>query len=165
MVPLGISSAAAVAVGQAIGARELARAQRLGYIAVGLGCTFMTCSAVLFLLMPRWILSIYTTDVGVLTTGVGLLAIAAVFQLFDGLQTVLTGALRGAGNTSIAMWVNFAGYWILGLPVGYYLCFLRGYGIMGIWWGLTLALILISLTLLLAWRKQWRTAGSMITSS
>ena len=159
MVPLGISSAAAVAVGQAIGAKEMARARRLGYIAVALGCTFMACSAVLFLLVPRSILAVYTTDVGVLTTGVGLLAIAAVFQLFDGLQTVLTGALRGAGNTSIAMWVNFAGYWLLGLPIGYYLCFLQGYGIMGIWWGLTLALILISLTLLVAWRKQWRTAG------
>jgi len=159
MVPLGISSAAAVAVGQAIGAKEMERARRLGYIAVALGCTFMACSAVLFLLVPRSILAVYTTDVGVLTTGVGLLAIAAVFQLFDGLQTVLTGALRGAGNTSIAMWVNFAGYWLLGLPIGYYLCFLQGYGIMGIWWGLTLALILISLTLLVAWRKQWRTAG------
>ncbi len=156
MVPLGISSAAAVAVGQAIGARELARARRLGYIAVGLGCTFMACSAVFFLLVPRRILSVYTTDAGVLTTGVSLLAIAAAFQLFDGLQTVLTGALRGAGNTRIAMWVNFAGYWLFGLPVGYYLCFSRGYGIMGIWWGLTFALILISLALLGAWRRHWR---------
>ena len=79
-----------------------------------------------------------------LATGVSLLAIAAVFQLFDGLQTVLTGALRGAGNTSTAMWMNFAGYWLLGLPLGYFLCFHSGYGLMGLWWGLTVALILIS---------------------
>jgi MATE family multidrug resistance protein len=160
MVPLGISSAAAVAVGQAIGGRDPARARRMGYIAVGLGCSFMACSAVTFLLIPRRILSIYTSDAGVLAVGASLLAIAAVFQLFDGLQTVLTGALRGAGNTRIAMWVNFAGYWLFGLPVGYFLCFHRGYGVMGLWWGLTMALVLISLTLLGAWRRHWRMPAS-----
>ncbi len=159
MVPLGVSSAAAVAVGQAIGAGDQGRARRMGYIAVGLGCTFMACSALLFLSVPRWILGIYTTDPGVLATGVSLLAIAAVFQLFDGLQTVLTGALRGVGNTSVAMWTNFAGYWLFGLPVGYFWCFSRGYGLMGLWWGLTMALILISLTLLVAWRRHWRLAA------
>ena len=159
MVPLGVSSAAAVAVGQAIGAGEPGRARRMGYIAVGLGCTFMACSALLFLTVPRWILGIYTTDIGVLTTGVSLLAIASVFQLFDGLQTVLTGALRGVGNTHVAMWTNFAGYWLFGLPVGYYLCFHCGYGVMGLWWGLTLALILISLTLLGTWRRHWQSVG------
>ena len=159
MVPLGVSSAAAVAVGQAIGAGDQGRARRMGYIAVGLGCTFMACSALLFLSVPRWILGIYTTDPGVLATGVSLLAIAAVFQLFDGLQTVLTGALRGVGNTSVAMWTNFAGYWLFGLPVGYFWCFSRGYGLMGLWWGLTMALILISLTLLVAWRWHWRLAA------
>jgi MATE family multidrug resistance protein len=159
MVPLGISSAAAVAVGQAIGGRDPKTARRMGYIAVALGCTFMACSAATFLAIPRYILSIYTTDLGVLATGVSLLAIAAVFQLFDGLQTVLTGALRGAGDTRIAMWANFAGYWLFGLPVGYVLCFQKGYGVMGLWWGLTIALILISLTLLLAWRRHWRMAA------
>ena len=158
MVPLGISSAAAVAVGQAIGGRSFALARRMGYMAVGLGCTFMACSAALFLAIPQRILSIYTTDVGVLATGVSLLSIAAVFQLFDGLQTVLTGALRGVGNTRIAMIVNFVGYWLFGLPVGYVLCFQRGYGIAGLWWGLTIALILISLALLVAWRRHWRRA-------
>jgi MATE family multidrug resistance protein len=159
MVPLGISSAAAVAVGQAVGGKNFARARRMGYMAVGLGVGFMACSAAAFLAIPQRILSIYTTDVGVLITGASLLAIAAVFQLFDGLQTVLTGALRGVGNTSVAMWVNFAGYWLFGLPVGYYLCFHRGYGVMGLWWGLTIALILISLTLLGAWQRHWRMAA------
>jgi MATE family multidrug resistance protein len=161
MVPLGISSAAAVAVGQSIGAGEPAKARRMGYIAVALGCTFMACSAVAFLVIPLPILTIYTTDSGVLATGVTLLAIAALFQLFDGLQTVLTGALRGVGKTTIAMWVNFAGYWLFGLPVGYYLCFSRGYGVAGLWWGLTIALIGISLTLLGAWRKHWQGASAL----
>jgi len=57
------------------------------------------------------------------------------------------------------MWTNFAGYWLFGLPVGYYLCFHCGYGVMGLWWGLTLALILISLTLLGTWRRHWQSVG------
>jgi MATE family multidrug resistance protein len=156
MVPLGVSSAAAVAVGQAIGRGDPLAARRSGYIALGLGCGFMACSAAAFLLFPMNILRIFTTDTGVLSAGVGLLAIAAAFQLFDGAQTVLTGALRGAGNTSIAMWVNFAGYWLFGLPIGYFLCFHRGYGIVGLWWGLTMALIVIALVLLAAWQRRWR---------
>jgi len=156
MVPLGTASAAAVAVGHAVGRGEPAAARRTGYIAVGLGCAFMACAAAVFLLFPLNILRVFSTDPGILAAGVSLLAIAAAFQLFDGLQTVLTGALRGAGNTSIAMWVNFVGYWLLGLPLGYLLCFRSGYGVMGLWWGLTLALILISLALLFAWQRHWR---------
>ncbi len=153
MVPLGISSAAAVAVGQAIGAGEPVRARRLGYIAVGLGVAFMACAALAFILIPLPILRIYTRDPSVLLTGVSLLAIAAAFQLFDGLQTVLTGALRGVGNTRIPALANFAGYWVFGLPIGYLLCFNLGYGLPGLWWGLTIALILISITLLITWHR------------
>jgi MATE family multidrug resistance protein len=159
MVPLGTASAAAVAVGHAVGRGEPLAARRTGYIAVGLGCAFMAFAAAVFLLFPLNILRVFSTDPGILATGVSLLAIAAAFQLFDGLQTVLTGALRGAGNTSTAMWINFAGYWLLGLPLGYFLCFHGGYGLMGLWWGLTLALILISLALLFAWQRHWRVAG------
>jgi MATE family multidrug resistance protein len=103
------------------------------------------------------ILRLYTTDSGVLHTGASLLAIAAAFQLFDGIQTVATGALRGVGNTRTPMIVNFAGYWLFGLPIGYFLCFHSHYGVMGLWWGLTLALIVISIVLLAAWRNHWRT--------
>lgn len=156
MVPLGISSAAAVAVGQAIGRGEPAVARRSGFIAIGLACAFMACSAVAFLTVPRTILHIYTNDRSVLRLGVGLLGIAALFQLFDGIQTVATGALRGVGNTRVPMLVNLGGYWLFGLPVGYVLCFYLGYGVMGLWWGLTLALIVISLVLLGAWQRQWR---------
>jgi MATE family multidrug resistance protein len=156
MVPLGISSAAAVAVGQAIGRRDPAAARADGSIAIGLACAFMSCAAVAFLVIPERILGFYTRDSGILHTGVLLLGIAAVFQLFDGIQTVATGALRGIGSTRLAMSVNFVGYWVLGLPVGYLLCFRYGYGVRGLWWGLTLALIAISLVVLNAWRVQSR---------
>jgi MATE family multidrug resistance protein len=153
MVPLGISSAAAVAVGQAIGRGAIATARRNGYISLSLGCLFMAASALSFLSFPLLILKVYTKDPTVLRLGVGLLAIAALFQLFDGVQTVATGALRGLGNTRGPMIVNLAGYWLVGLPIGYALCFRYGLGIYGLWWGLTVALIGISVSLLFVWQK------------
>ncbi len=154
MVPLGISSAAAVAVGQAIGRQKPATARRNGYISIGLAASFMLCSALAFVVIPRPILLIYTRDATVLAIGTGLLAIAALFQLFDGMQTVATGALRGLGETRAPMLANLAGYWLFGLPIGYALCFYYGKGVYGLWWGLTLALIAISLTLLWVWGRR-----------
>jgi len=154
MVPLGISSAAAVAVGQAIGRGEPGQARKSGYVALGLSCVFMSCSALAFLLFPRPILQVYTNDATVLNLGTGLLAIAALFQLFDGVQTVTTGALRGLGNTRTPMLVNLGGYWVCGLPIGYLLCFNWHYGVFGLWIGLCLALIVIAAILLEAWRRE-----------
>ncbi len=154
MVPLGMSSAAAVAVGQSIGRRQPGLARREGFLAIGLSCVFMACSALLFWLFPLPILRVYTDDWSVLDIGRRLLGIAAVFQLFDGVQTVATGALRGLGNTRAAMLANFAGYWIFGLPLGYALCFSKGYGIYGLWIGLSAALIVIAIFLLLFWNRS-----------
>lgn len=154
MVPLGISSAAAVAVGQAIGRREPEVARRSGFIAIGLGVAFMCCTALMFVLVPEPILHIYTRDSQVVAIALRLLGLAALFQLFDGTQTVATGALRGLGNTRIAMLVNFVCYWIFGLPLGYWLCFVLLWGIYGVWLGLTIALIGIALILLYAWNKH-----------
>jgi multidrug resistance protein, MATE family len=154
MVPLGISSAAAVAVGHAIGRKDFPTARRRGYIAIALACVFMLCSALSFVLVPQPILRVYSHDQTVLATGVGLLAIAALFQLFDGIQTVATGALRGFGETRGPMLVNLGGYWLFGLPVGYALCFHYGLGIYGLWWGLTVALIVISIALLWLWQRR-----------
>jgi multidrug resistance protein, MATE family len=156
MVPLGISSAAAVAVGQAVGRGEPAVARRSGFIALGLALGFMGCSALAFWFIPRPILRIYTNDADVLGSAVGLLAIAAFFQLFDGVQTVATGALRGIGETRVPMLVNLGGYWVFGLPVGYLLCFHAGRGVQGLWWGLTLALVAIALILLYSWDQRSR---------
>ncbi len=163
MVPLGISSAAAVAVGQAIGRRDRKMARRNGMISIGLACAFMICAAAAFLLLPGPILRVYTHDPALLATGAGLLAIAALFQLFDGIQTVATGALRGFGNTRSAMLINLAGYWLLGLPAGYALCFHYGLGIYGLWWGLTIALIVISLALIWVWQRESLKADILLT--
>ena len=163
MVPLGISSAAAVAVGQAIGRRERKLARRNGMISIALACGFMSVAAAIFLFFPGPVLRVYTHDPSLLATGTGLLAIAALFQLFDGIQTVATGALRGFGNTRSAMFVNLAGYWCLGLPAGYALCFHYGMGIYGLWWGLTIALIVISLALIWVWQRESLKADTLST--
>jgi MATE family multidrug resistance protein len=161
MVPLGISSAAAVRVGHALGRRDPAGAARAGWAAIVLGAAFMAAAAVVLWTAPGPIVRIYTPDHQVLVTGTLLLFVAAFFQLFDGIQTVATGALRGAGDTRTPMITHILSYWLLGLPLGAWLCFRRGWGAVGLWLGLSLALILIGLVLLLAWRRQVRAFGRL----
>jgi MATE family multidrug resistance protein len=114
---------------------------------------FMSCSGLVLFLFARPIARIYTPEIEVIKAGATLLLVAAVFQLFDGLQVVATGALRGAGNTRIPMLANLIGYWVIGLPLGAFLCFQLKMGAVGMWLGLCLALILIGSTLLGVW--QW----------
>jgi MATE family multidrug resistance protein len=154
MVPVGVSAAAAVSVGHAVGAGNPARARRAGWLALGLGTSFMLVAGVVFFVAPRALISLYTSDPRVLAVGPSLLWIAAAFQIFDGIQTVCTGALRGLGETRVPMIANFIGYWILGLPLGLTLCFLLHWGIYGTWIGLTLALIVIASALLVRWRSD-----------
>jgi multidrug resistance protein, MATE family len=166
MVPLGISAAAAVAVGHAIGAGNPARARRAGTLAIFLGAGFMACMAVLLITVPRPIIGIWTHDPHVLALGAHILAIVAGFQIFDGIQSVSTGALRGLGETRFPMLINFAGYWLFGLPLGALLCFALRHGLSGLWIGLTVALITIALLLCSRWLRatahisQTKKAGS-----
>lgn len=156
MVPLGISSAAAVRVGQAIGRRDPIGARDAGGTSIILGAAFMTVAAAGLLLFPRWIALMYTPDETIIRSTALLLIAGAAFQLFDGIQTVATGALRGAGDTRTPMFCHFTAYWIVGMPLGAWLCFQRRWGALGIWSGLSLALILIGIVLLFAWRRTVR---------
>jgi MATE family multidrug resistance protein len=92
----------------------------------------------------------------VIAIGVTLLSVAAVFQLFDGVQGVATGILRGVGNTRTPMWSNFIGHWVIGLPVGWSLCFVAGWGVVGLWIGLSVGLILVGLILVGVWLQTTR---------
>jgi MATE family multidrug resistance protein len=156
MVPLGMGAAAAVRVGQALGRKDLPAASRAGWTATLLGAGFMCCAGIVYLLAPALILRLHTPDVGVLRAGASLLAVVAAFQLFDGVQGVLTGALRGAADTRTPMLCHLIGYWGLGLPLGYYLCFGRGWGAVGLWTGLCMAIIAIGSTLFWKWREKTR---------
>jgi MATE family multidrug resistance protein len=153
MVPLGICSAAAIRVGQAIGAGDAHAAARAGWMALFFSTLFMSCSGLMLFFFARPIARMYTPESAVINAGATLLLVAAVFQLFDGLQVVATGALRGAGNTSIPMLANLVGYWVIGLPLGAFLCFKMKMGALGMWLGLCLALVLIGSALLAVWQS------------
>ena len=159
IVPLGIGSAAAVRVGHALGAGDAGGATRAGWTALLLAVTFMSCSGLCLFLFSRSIARIYTPDQQVVSAGATLLIVAALFQLFDGLRVVATGALRGAGNTRIPMLANFFGYWVIGLPVGALLCFTLRMGAIGMWIGLCLALVVIGTSLTAFWKM---TAKAML---
>jgi MATE family multidrug resistance protein len=170
MVPLGISSAAAIRVAHAVGAGDAHGAARAGWMALLFGAGFMSCAGLTLFLFARPIARIYSPELAVVSSGATLLVVAAVFQLFDGLQVVATGALRGVGNTRVPMLVNLAGYWALGLPLGTWLCFGSKWGAIGMWIGLCLALVVIGSILLRVWSSSIRhivarAAGAFETAS
>jgi MATE family multidrug resistance protein len=168
MVPLGVCSAAAVRVGHAMGARDAQAAARAGWMAIFFGALFMSCSGLMLFFFAKPIARMYTPEIDVVNAGATLLLVAAVFQLFDGLQVVATGALRGAGNTRIPMLANLVGYWVIGLPLGAFLCFKMKMGALGMWLGLCLALVLIGSALLAVWQsvvKKLTVASSAATGS
>jgi len=157
MVPLGIGSAAAVRVGHAIGAHDVWGAARAGWMALFFGAGFMLCAGLVLFLLPVYIARIYSPQAQVVEAGAALLRVAAVFQLFDGLQVVATGALRGTGNTRTPMLANLFGYWLIGLPLGSLLCFNLHWGAVGMWIGLCVALVLIGSALVWVWRATSQT--------
>jgi MATE family multidrug resistance protein len=154
MVPLGISSAAAVRVGQAFGRRDQHGVAIAGWMALLLSGLFMGGAGLALAMAPALIVRIYTRDAAVIRVGTVLLQIAALFQLFDGFQVVATGALRGLGDTRSPMLAHLAGYWAIGMPVAYVLCFPYAWGASGIWVGLSAALILIGIALVWVWRVR-----------
>jgi MATE family multidrug resistance protein len=154
MVPYGISSAAAVRVGQQLGRRDPAAARRAGWSAIILGVGFMACSGLVFVSIPKIIARVFSPDPAVVRVGATLLLVAAAFQLFDGVQVVTTGALRGAGDTKTPMLANFVAYWFIGIPLGYFLCFRMGWGALGVWIGLCTGLMIIGSALLIAWHRK-----------
>jgi MATE family multidrug resistance protein len=154
MIPFGLSSAAAVRVGHAIGAREITAAARSGWTAILIGVTFMSCAALAFVTVGKYLIGAFTTDQSVLDVGVRLLLVAALFQLFDGLQGVTTGVLRGVGDTHTAMRWNLIGHWVVGLPLGYFLAFNRNWGVVGLWVGLSAGLITVGAVLIAVWTRD-----------
>lgn len=154
MIPLGISAAASIRVGQAIGRRSKVEARAAGWAAIALGAVTMLVSSAAYSLMPHLLASAFTRDQAVIAATVPLLMIAAIFQFCDGLQITAIGALRGAGDTHSGLITHLCSYWLLGLPLGIYLCFTRHLGARGLWLGLSASLVLSGLVLLNRWRTK-----------
>ncbi len=154
MVPLGISAAAAVRVGQFLGERKPDKAQGAGWIAILLATGFMATSGFFLFFAGRPIAGLFTQNLNVISLCINLLVYAALFQIADGIQVVGTGALRGYSDTRSPMFANFVGHWLIGLPLGYYLCFHRGASVSGLWSGLTLGLGIVATLVLYNWHRR-----------
>ncbi len=154
MVPLGISAAASVRVGQALGRKAPGEARAAGWAAIALGGGFMLCSAAMFVSMPHALAGAFTRDRAVIAAAVPLMLVAAVFQFCDGLQVTVIGALRGAGDTRSGLLTHLCSYWLFGLPLGCFLCFERGMGARGLWLGLCASLTVSGMVLLAVWRRK-----------
>jgi MATE family multidrug resistance protein len=154
MVPLGLSAAAASMVGRAIGRSDMAAARRDAVAAIAVGLCFMTCAALVFAFLPDALASLFITDPATLALAASLIAIGAVFQMFDGIQGVATGVLRGTADTRVPMLIHLGGFWMVGAPAGLWLALRTPLGPRGVWWGYVAGLVTVAALQL--WRVRWR---------
>jgi len=159
MVPMGVGSAAAVLVGHAIGEGDPAHARRVAASALACGAGFMAASALALLAWPEALAGVYTSVPGVVSVAAALIPIAGVFQVFDGLQVVAAGILRGAGDTRASMIANVAGFWVIGMPISLWLGFSRDGGVVGLWWGFVAGLAAVAVFLVA--RVRVRLSGTL----
>lgn len=145
---LGISGASAVRVGHAIGEGRSPRTA--GLVGIAMGAVFMCACAAIFVAFPRTLANLFTEDASTAELAARLLLVAAAFQIFDGIQGVAAGALRGAADVRFPFVANVAAHWLVGLPLALFLAFGLGWGAPGLWWGLLVGLALVAAALL--WR-------------
>jgi MATE family multidrug resistance protein len=150
MLALGVSIGAATRVGNLIGARRWNDAQHASWVAFALGAAAMVTSGVLFIVARHWLPTLYTDDAATIAASAAILPIAAAFQVFDGLQVVGGGILRGMGKPRPAAAFNLVAYYWLALPLAWFLGFDALLGLPGLWWSLCTGLGIVALCLL-AW--------------
>lgn len=160
MVPWGLSQAATVRVGRALGARNRQGIARAGWTAWLLGVAFMAAMAGLMWAFPREAISLFLEDTAanarVIELAVTFLVVAAAFQIFDGAQVVAAGMLRGLHDTTVPMLFALLGYWAIGIGVGVWLAFARGWNGVGIWTGLATGLGIVAALMLARWLLRER---------
>lgn len=156
MIPLSISSAVGVKVGHAYGERNLSLIKIFSQVAMIASLVFTLAMGMSFYFFPHNIVAFYTTDMEVLEWGKKLLFWVACFQLFDGAQITLAGILRGLSVTRPASIAIFIGYWIIGIPLGYYLGFHAGMEAQGFWIGLAISLAVVALMLSFVLKQKMR---------
>lgn len=159
MVPLGIGMAATVRVGEGIGRGDPNAARRAGLVGIGLAVAAQSLSAVVMAALPRWVARIYTADSGVIEAASGLLLLAAIFQLPDGLQVSSAGALRGLKDTRVPMIMTLVAYWGVGLPMAWMLGVRMELGARGTWIGLIAGLTTAALLLCMRFLRLSRPAS------
>lgn len=151
MMPMGISIATTARVGYFYGKSDYSTASKIGYMGTALSLLVMTLSAITMWTFPDVLVGFYTDDPNTVKIAISLLFFAAIFQLFDGIQVTVLGALRGFHDTKVPMYLNLIAYWLIGFPIGYY--FSRSYQASGFWMGIILALT--SAAILMSIRYRW----------
>ncbi|SFF89829.1 MATE family efflux transporter [Pontibacter chinhatensis] len=147
MMASGIAAAATIRVSNQKGLGNYSAMRIAGFSNLAMGTLFMLGSALLMVLLNRFIPMLYIDDPEVIQIASGLLIIAALFQISDGVQVVGLGALRGLEDVRIPGLISLLAYWVVGLPVGYVLCFKAGFGVNGIWMGLLIGLSIAAILL------------------
>ncbi len=165
MVPLGIGIATSVRVGQAEGRGDREGVRLAGTVGLSLSILFMGVAALGFWLAPRFIVGLYLdldapANAGVIVLAVTLLRVAAVFQVFDGIQVTAAGALRGLKDTRVPMFISGVSYWIVGLAGASWMAFGLDLGPAGLWWGLVLGLSTSAVLLLARFRAMSSPEGA-----
>ena len=156
MIPLGLSLAVAIRVGQVVGRGETERARVIGFSALGFGLLCSALFATLFIGWNRGLASLFTNDPATLALTASLLVIAGVFQVFDGSQVVAIGALRGCKDVQRPTWIIFAAYWLVAIPLGLVLAFPLERGGPGLWVGLAGGLAVASIGLVYRFNRLSR---------
>ncbi len=156
MVPLGVSMAVSVRVGQAVGAGEGRRVRMIGLSGIGLAVAFMTATATMFLLAGTQLAGLAVPDAPTAALAAQLLVVAGVFQIFDGAQVASMGALRGLTDVRVPTAVAFTSYWLVALPTCYVVGIARHGGPRGLWWGVTLGLAVAAAGLLIRFLHRTR---------
>jgi MATE family multidrug resistance protein len=161
MVPAGMSYAITMRIGQHYGAGQLLDARLAGRVGIGFGAVAMLCFAMVFWLLPNQLIGLFLDHNDpafrdVINLAVSLLAVAAWFELFDGVQTIAMGCIRGLKDAKTTFLVGLGCYWLIGAPAAWWMAFHLNWGPTGVWWGLALGLACaaVSLTLAFEWKMK-----------
>lgn len=145
MIPLAISNSIGVKIGYAYGDKNYKNIKENLIAGLVISLAAMSIFASCFLFFPEALIKLFSPDRSIITAGSGLLFVVALFQIFDGIQITISGALRGLGYTKPIMITMLIGYWLVGIPVGIYFAFIRHLQILGLWMGLAIALFSCSI--------------------
>ena len=151
MIPMALSGAAAILVGQALGRGERREAREMGWTCMAVTTVIMTCTGLTLALAGHHVIGLFTKDEAVIALASRVIMLVALFQVADGAQSVGGGALRGLGSTRAAMGANIVGYWLIGLPLAWQFGERMQMGVMGFWIGLTIGLYAVATVVIIRW--------------
>ena len=159
MIPLGMSYAATVRVGQWLGQKNLEGIKQAGYLSIGAGLVFAIAITIIMLLFPKAIVSLYLDvndpdNAEIIRLALPMLTIATVSQILDAVQKITYGALQGLQDTRIPVLLNIPAFWIVGLTSGYLLGFYFDLGGVGLWLGQSIGVAVAALLFFIRWRQK-----------